>query len=110
RSRVGIRRVRFCLRLSVACAESWARCAMGIDRQSPVVGILDSAELPVERHELYLSAAELHDSCAIHNPRRKEEWFAGRMAAKFVFLQGAHAGDSGQSAKLCVQSITARML
>jgi hypothetical protein len=58
-----------------------------VDPKSPLIGILDSAELSAENRTLCLSAEELQECSAIHNPRRADEWLAGRIAAKFLFMQ-----------------------
>ena len=53
----------------------------------PLVGVLDSAELSAGRHTSCLSPTEMDESCAISNRQRRAEWLAGRMAAKYVFLE-----------------------
>jgi hypothetical protein len=71
---------------------------MVIDTACPVVAILDSAGMAPDLYTCYLSPAELTEASVIGNERRRAEWVAGRLAAKYVFLHrerfGAFAGAS----------------
>ena len=70
-----------------------------------LVGILDSAALPAFP-PAFLGPEELCGSSAIQHPRRREEWLAGRIAAKFVFLEREWVGASDPSAQLALRHIT----
>lgn len=50
------------------------------------VALLDSRELPAEEHAFYLSAAEQASYWELSRHSRKNEWLAGRLAAKYLFL------------------------
>lgn len=76
---------------------------MAINGGRQMVGILDAAEFAGEPAQ-YLSPAELQECAAVRNERRREEWMAGRLAAKFVFLHRERSEASG--AELHLQKIT----
>jgi 4'-phosphopantetheinyl transferase EntD len=50
------------------------------------VALLDSCELQSEEYARYLSAAERAHYLRLPRQSRKNEWLAGRLAAKFLFL------------------------
>src|SRR5712691_10514205 len=60
---------------------------MAIDFATPVIGVLDSAELSASDYERCLSEAEQDQISRVRNPLRRRERLAGRIAAKFLFLQ-----------------------
>jgi hypothetical protein len=83
---------------------------MATNIRRPLVGLLDSAELDADRFASCLAAAELHDWSGIHHQERRDEWLAGRMAAKFVFLHRQEPGTSSETAELSLQRITSGTL
>ena len=60
---------------------------MAIEFATPVIGVLDSAELSASDYERCLSEAERDQISRVRNPLRRRERLAGRIAAKFLFLQ-----------------------
>jgi 4'-phosphopantetheinyl transferase EntD len=78
---------------------------MGIPNAS-LVGILDSAKLSADQCVACLSPIELDESVAISNQRRRAEWLAGRIAAKFVFLERERSSASARSSGLRMRQIT----
>src|SRR5689334_24514495 len=91
-------------------AGSWGRCAMGIPEVLLPVAMLDCDELQRFEWSRCLAAEEVDESRRIANHRRREEWVAGRIAAKFVFLQRERSGVTGYEPQLQLQSVTAPML
>src|SRR5258708_29731555 len=73
------------------------------------IGILNSAELSVDDRSLWLSASEIQEFSSIGNSRRADEWLAGRVAAKFLFLKRERAADH-KSFELHLQEITRKQL
>jgi 4'-phosphopantetheinyl transferase EntD len=71
-----------------------------------LVAVLDSTELTADTCGSYLSAVEVGEASAIAHPRRRQEWLAGRMAAKFVFLQRELTGACAQSNGLYLKKIS----
>jgi hypothetical protein len=53
----------------------------------PPVGLLNARELARVDAVLWLSAQEVCEYAKLKSERRKEQWLAGRIAAKYVFLR-----------------------
>jgi 4'-phosphopantetheinyl transferase EntD len=81
---------------------------MAMPNAPALVGILDSAELMAADSRVWLCAEEFQDYSLIRNQRRKDEWLAGRVAAKFVFLERERS--SAPSAEPCLRQIDAGAL
>jgi 4'-phosphopantetheinyl transferase EntD len=79
-----------------------------------LLGLLDCAALSADGLHTFLPAflgpEELRESSAIHHPRRREEWLAGRIAAKFVFLERESAGTVDPGSSLVLRHITSAAL
>ncbi len=50
------------------------------------VGLLDAGELRLDEYTRYLSVDEKTNYMALKSQTRKREWLAGRLAAKYIFL------------------------
>lgn len=74
-----------------------------------LLAILDSAELMVAGGRKWLSAEEFDQYSDLALVRRREEWLAGRVAAKFVFLERERSA-SARSEGLRLQKIDAGTL
>jgi phosphopantetheinyl transferase (holo-ACP synthase) len=83
---------------------------MVIDGGRPLVGLLDSASLPAGACTTWLSEPERRDAQAIANNRRRDEWTAGRIAAKYVFLHRDRFGGFIGTGALSLQSLTGKEL
>jgi len=83
---------------------------MAIPNAPAVVGILDSADLSDDRCASCLDPVELEESFAIRHAQRRAEWLAGRIAAKYIFLEGQGSGTLADSAELRLQQITSGAL
>jgi hypothetical protein len=59
-----------------------------------LVAGLDSAEVTREIQASCLRETEIQEAAAIFNPRRRAEWVAGRIAAKYAFLSGEQFPES----------------
>jgi hypothetical protein len=79
---------------------------MVTDTGCPLVAILDSAGFPADCYTSFLSAAELSDASAIANDRRRQEWVAGRVAAKYVFLHRDRCCASAASTAMHSRHLT----
>jgi len=79
---------------------------MVTDHGCRLVAILDSAGLPADCYASCLSATELREASAIANDRRRQEWVAGRVAAKYVFLHRESCGASAASTAMHSRRLT----
>ena len=70
-----------------------------------LVAGLDSAEITAEIHTSYLRETEVQEAAAIANRRRREEWVAGRIAAKYAFLCGERFHESAGSDELYLRRL-----
>jgi phosphopantetheinyl transferase len=57
---------------------------MAIDFRGAVIGVLDSAELAGRDYSVCLSAEERDTASRIRSARRREEWLAARILAKYL--------------------------
>jgi 4'-phosphopantetheinyl transferase EntD len=78
---------------------------MATKMDGTLIAIVDSAGIPAESYSSRLSVEENAAASAIASPKRREEWLAGRMAAKYVFLRRELSGASEQSEGLYLQKI-----
>lgn len=65
-----------------------------------LVAGLDSAEVSWGLQASCLRETEIQEAAAILNPRRRDEWVAGRMAAKYAFLSDEQSTESAGSGTL----------
>ena len=80
---------------------------MAITKQPlPIVAALDSAEVTREIQESCLRESEIQQAAAILNRRRREEWVAGRIAAKYAFLCNAASSESSAAGALYLQKLS----
>jgi hypothetical protein len=70
-----------------------------------LVAGLDSALVTAEIQESCLRENEIQQAAAILNRRRREEWVAGRIAAKYAFLCGEQFPNSTGSGTLYLQKL-----
>jgi hypothetical protein len=78
---------------------------MVTEQRQAMVARLDSAEVRGEIQESYLRETEIQEAAAILNRRRREEWVAGRIAAKYAFLCGKPFPESAGSGTLYLQKL-----
>jgi 4'-phosphopantetheinyl transferase EntD len=83
---------------------------MAIPNAPALVGILDSADLSADRCASCLDPVEFEESFAIRHAQRRAEWLAGRIAAKYIFLERQGAGTLTDSPELRLQQITSGAL
>jgi 4'-phosphopantetheinyl transferase EntD len=80
---------------------------MAITKQTwPMVAALDSAPITAEIQESCLRENEMLEAAAILNPLRRDEWVAGRIAAKYAFLCGEAFPESAGSGALHLQKLS----
>ena len=79
---------------------------MAINFTKNVIGVLDSTELTPQNYVNCLSAGEVEQFSLIRNLRRKHEWLAGRLSAKFLFLSGADTPGDPPAGELRLFTIT----
>lgn len=60
------------------------------------VGLLDTAELRLDEYTQYLSVDEKTNYMALRSQTRKSEWLAGRLAAKYIFLNRLELSPEAQ--------------
>ncbi|MGA2848898.1 MAG: hypothetical protein ABSE46_07885 [Terracidiphilus sp.] len=70
-----------------------------------LVAVLDSAEVTGEIQACCLRETEGQEAAAILNQRRREEWVAGRIAAKYTFLHGEQFPESAGSGALYLRKL-----
>jgi hypothetical protein len=70
-----------------------------------LVAALDSAEITAEIQTSYLRETEVQEAATIANQRRREEWVAGRIAAKYAFLDGEGFHESAGLGELYVRKL-----
>jgi hypothetical protein len=70
-----------------------------------LVAGLDSAEVTGTIQASCLRETEIHEAAAILNRRRREEWVAGRIAAKYAFLCGERFHESAGSGALYLRML-----
>ena len=70
-----------------------------------LVAALDSAEVTGEIQASCLRETEIHEAAAISNRWRREEWVAGRIAAKYAFLCGERFPESAGSGALYLRKL-----
>jgi len=70
-----------------------------------LVAALDSADVTEEIQASCLRENETQEAAAILNRRRREEWVAGRIAAKYAFLRGAQYPESAGSGELYLRML-----
>lgn len=68
------------------------------------VGLLAAADLPVDCCASCFTAAERDLYAAFRSERRRQEWLAGRIATKFLFLKREQGGS--ESGELRLEKIT----
>ncbi len=61
------------------------------------VGLLDTAELRLDEYTRYLSVGEKANYMALKSQTRKSEWLAGRLAAKYIFLNRLQLSSEAQA-------------
>lgn len=67
---------------------------------APMVAGVDSARMTWEFQQSCLRETEMQEAVAISNQRRRDEWIAGRIAAKYVFLCATGAGECAETGAL----------
>jgi hypothetical protein len=83
----------------------WARCEMATNHDLSLVAALDSAEITAAIQTSCLREVEIQEAAAIANRRRREEWVAGRIAAKYAFLYGERFRESAAFGELYVRKL-----
>ena len=78
---------------------------MVIDQSCALVAGLDSARITEEIQTSCLRPTEMQEAAAIANRRRREEWVAGRIAAKYTFLCGEQSHESNRSGALYLRML-----
>lgn len=61
------------------------------------VGLLHAGEFQPEEYTRYLSVDERTNYMALRSQTRKSEWLAGRLAAKYIFLNGLELSQEAQT-------------
>ncbi|MFZ0306243.1 MAG: hypothetical protein WAL75_26395 [Terracidiphilus sp.] len=74
-------------------------------RGRSLVAGLDSAEVTGEIQSSCLRETEIQESSAITNRRRREEWVAGRIAAKYAFLCDEQYPESAGAGELYLRML-----
>jgi len=75
-----------------------------------LVAGLDSAEVTEEIQVTCLRETEMQEAAAILNPRRRSEWIAGRIAAKYAFLCGEQHPESAEFGALYLRKLNSANL
>jgi hypothetical protein len=78
---------------------------MATNHDLSLVAALDSAEITGAIQTSCLREAEIQEAAAIANQRRREEWVAGRLAAKYAFLCGERFHESAGLGELYVRKL-----
>lgn len=78
---------------------------MDIKHGRSMVATLDSAEVTGEVQASCLRESELQEAAAILNRRRRDEWVAGRIAAKYTFLHGEQFPETTGSGALYLRKL-----
>lgn len=82
-------------------ATDQGRCFQGMS----LVAGLDSAEIARDIQISCLRETEIQQAAAILNRQRREEWIAGRIAAKYAFLYGEQFPETAGSGALYVRKL-----
>jgi hypothetical protein len=78
---------------------------MVIEQNRHLVAVLDSIEVTRDIEAVCLRENEIEEAEAISNHRRRAEWIAGRIAAKYAFLSGEQAKGSSGVTALCISRL-----
>src|ERR1700691_4762087 len=87
-------------------ARSGMRCGMVTKHGRSLVAGLDSAEITREIQASCLRETEIQEAAAILNRRRREEWVAGRIAAKYAFLCGERFSEFAGPGELYLRRLS----
>lgn len=79
---------------------------MATKPRGSLVALIDSAAIPPETLHSCLRESEIQSAAAILNRRRRDEWIAGRVAAKYAFLSGTLGPYPEQSGGLCFRELS----
>src|SRR5476649_2775951 len=86
-------------------AAGLARCRMVNNHGQFLVAGLDSANVTRDIEASCLRETELQEAASIHNQRRREEWVAGRIAAKYAFLYAELSASFAGSGELSLRML-----